>query len=335
MVAGIIPFFHSSASFFFASPPLAPSSFEALRSEWKKNPIKKLYKFIVQKYKVPEWYVNGQNPWYIPGKFLEVGVGNNSFSLPKKADRNRLEITPLKVGSLDDLKLGKHVAFQDFEGDRWLECVGLESAILSLDYRIPVYVFDNHNHVFYAWAEALKMGWFQQGATLVHMDEHFDAAEALLPPDPLTPFLLRLLPLPAGSEGQVQGGTKTPEQSLEEIWRYTNEVLQIATYIKPALKLGVFSECIDYVESQHFEAPVRTRHGAFVHGAHAKAVVINLDIDVFHPDMSHISWQQKIDVLKYYLPQTKLITIATSPYFIDQQKAIDLVHQVVNQLFPA
>jgi hypothetical protein len=294
----------------------------------------------VQKYEIPDWYVDGQNTWYVPGKFLDVGVGNNSFSLPKKSDRNPLEITPLRVGSLDDLRLGKHVAFQDLDysetpsptpdplqgekntppvSEKWIECVGLESAILCLDFPIPIYVFDNHNHVFYAWVEALKMGWFEKGATLVHMDEHFDAGEALLPPDPLTP---------------LQGGTETTEQSLEKIWRYTNEVLQIATYIKPALKLGMFSECIDYVESKHFEIPMRPPN-PLERGNHlpSQNVVINLDIDVFHADMSHISWDQKIEVLKQYLPQTKLITMATSPYFIDQEKAIQLVKRVVQELF--
>jgi hypothetical protein len=251
----------------------------------------------MMKYTIPEWYRGGQNPWYVPGKFLEVGVGNNAFSLPKKADRNLLAITPLRAGSLDELRVGKQVGFQDFDGDQWLECVGLESAILCLDYPVPIYIFDNHNHVFYAWAEALKMGWFQSGATLVHMDEHFDDSE---PSNPLAP---------------LKGGIG----SLEDVWRYTNEVLQIATYIKPALHLGIFKECLSYVESADFK----------MRNEGSSDIVLNLDIDVFHADMSHISWQQKIDVIKYYLPRTKLVTIATSPYFIDQEKAIEFVKKII------
>lgn len=249
------------------------------------------------KYEIPNWYVKGQNPWYVPGKFLEIGQGNNAFSLPNKADRNRLEITPLKLGSLDDLRVGNHVAFQDFEGDEWLECRGLESGILCLDYGVPIYVFDNHNHVFYAWVEAMKMDWFHKGAKLVHMDEHFDASEA--------PHSVVHL------------------ENLEDVWRYTNRVLQIATYIRPALQLGIFKQCKNYVESKDFE----------ILNEDNNEVVLNLDIDVFHEDMSHISWKQKIGVLRHYLPRTRFITIATSPYFIDQQKAIGLVKDVVDELF--
>lgn len=243
--------------------------------------------------------MNGQNPWYTPGKLLEVGQGNNAFSLPLKADRSKLTITPLKIGKLDELNVGKHIAFQDFEGERWQDCVGLESAILCLNFPIPIYIFDNHNHVFYAWCEALKMGWFEKGAVLVHMDEHFDAS---MPP---------LIP------------AQSDLKSLENVWRFTNETLQIATYIKPALTLEIFSECVDYVESSQFA----------VRNQQSMDIVLNLDIDVFHSDMNHISWQQKIDVLKYYLPRVKLITIATSPYFIDQHKAIDLIKKVIGELF--
>jgi|CXWL01.1.fsa_nt_gi hypothetical protein len=230
--------------------------------------------------------------------FLLPGQGNNAFSMDRKPDRKVLQITTLKSGSLVDLRVGQHIAFQDFDADQWLECVGLESAILCTDYSVPIYVFDNHNHVFYAWAEALKKGWFQKGASLVHMDEHFDDAEA--------------------------PNATVDLESLEDVYRYTHEVLQIATYIKPALALGIFKECINYVESKDFE----------VRADLSDQVVLNLDIDVFHPDMSHISWQQKIEVLRYYLPQTRVITIATSPYFIDQTKAIELVKRVVRELFP-
>ncbi|MGE3278444.1 MAG: UPF0489 family protein [Candidatus Altimarinota bacterium] len=297
----------------------------------------------------PAWYQDGRNPFYQDGVFLPPGVGNNAFSFPKKPDRAPLAITPLKVGSLDELCLGTQVAFQDFDGDEWLECLGLESSILCLDYPIPIYIFDNHNHVFYAWCEALMMGWFQNGATLVHMDEHFDNSEPPFSiPTEACPELVKWVEESPSRNQAIsplrphdpptplkRGNTPSTSVEMEKIYRYTNEVLQIATYIKPALKMGMFSECIDYVESKHFELPFRPPN-LLTRGnqpGSTQNVVLNLDIDVFHPDMSHISWQQKMDVLKYYAPHAKLLTIATSPYFIDQQKAIDLAKRVVQELF--
>ncbi|MDP2690807.1 MAG: hypothetical protein U1C97_02580 [Candidatus Gracilibacteria bacterium] len=242
--------------------------------------------------------------------FLQPGVGNNAFSFSRKPDRKPLQITPLRQGSLDELRVGKHIAFQDFNGDEWVECVGLESAILCLDFPIPIYVFDNHNYVFYAWAEARKNAkckmknekgadyWsWSDRMTLIHMDEHFDAAVPL--------------------------NVQVDLNDLNDVWRYTNEVLQIATYIKPALELGIFSGCLNFVESRHFE------HLAPVSGD----VVMNIDLDVFCDEMNHISWKQKIDVLRYYLPQMKLMTVATSPFFIDQENAILILHRLILELF--
>ena len=264
--------------------------------------MRNINKKISKIYVVPDWYKNSQNVWYLPNKYLSSGLGNNAFSLNKKPDRRALKITPLKVGHMDDLRVGAEIVFQDFdENGNWVECVGLESAILCLDYPVPIYIFDNHNHVFYAWAEALKNGWIEKGGVLLHMDAHFDEG--------LPPF-----PIPTGME------------ELKQVWVYTNEVLQIATYIKPALDLGIFCECVKYVESSRFS----------VKGSELRdgdSGVINLDLDLFSDEMKHISWEQKIAVLKHYLPMAKLLTIATSPHFMGQEKAIEICKKLVNELF--
>jgi len=164
---------------------------------------------------IPNWYSKGDNPWYIRGKYLEVGQGNNAFSLPKNETRERLYLTPLKLGSLSSLKVGTEIAFQDYDGEKWMEC-----------------------------------------------------------------------------RNYVESGDFVDPTSLHEFRR-----------------TGGRKSIVD------------------------RGVVINLDLDVFHPDMNHISWAQKVAVLKHYLPQTRLITMATSPYFIDQGKAIDIVKRVVRELF--
>jgi hypothetical protein len=258
---------------------------------------------------VPECYVEGRNPFYREGVFLDPGVGNNGFSMDVKGARDSLWITPMKIGSLEDLKMGKRVVFQDFEPSyapeggasevryEWVESVGLQYSILCLDYDVPVYVVDNHNCVFYCWAENAKCKIKKEKMTLVHMDAHFDDKS---PPN----FDVDL-------------------HDLEDVFRYTNEVLQIATYIQPAVELGLFSEVVHMVESRHFENPPDILGD----------VVLNIDLDVFCDEMSHVSYHQKVSVMKKYLPQTKLITFATSPSFIGQKKAIEVCRRVVKNLF--
>ena len=194
---------------------------------------------------IPSFYENNESIFY-KESILKKGVGNNAFSYEKKPERNDLCITPLKIASMDSLRMGDHIAFQDFDDDQWMECRGLESAILCLDYDVPVYVFDNHNQVFYAWCEALYMNWIQPSATLVHVDAHYDDAEA------------------PHADVNIH--------DMQQVFDYTQNTLQIATFIKPSVQLGIFKEVFNFVESHEFDAE----------WSKASAdVVLNLDLDVF------------------------------------------------------
>lgn len=226
---------------------------------------------------------------------LEPGVGNNAFSIDRKPDRSPLKVTPLVDGQIEDAKLGTEVAFQDFDGERWMECVGLEAAIRCTEFSIPFYLFDNHNQAFYGWAEGMKNGYIKAGATLVHLDAHYDDRE---PPN-----------------------VEVDLNDLKDVHRYTNEVLQIATFIRPALQLGMFRSVRNFVESREFEVPLEFGPD--------EEVVLDIDLDLFCEEMSHVDYSQKIQVIKDCLPHTKLITMATSPFFIDQGKAIDMARRIV------
>lgn len=253
--------------------------------------------------KPPPWYLDGQNPWYTNGRYLPAGCGNNAFSMDRRPVRDLLTVTPLKVGSLADLTVGRHVALQEYNREEWQECVGLETAVLCLDHPVPVYVFDNHNHAFYAWCEALKMGWTERGSLLVHMDYH---------PDDLHP-----------TDAHVD------VTNLADVWRYTNEVLQVATFVQPAILLGLFSNRVDFVEDRDFLSAPAVGGLAAV----SRGVVINLDLDVFRDALDQAEIDRKVDLLRAYIPQARLITMATSPYFIRQELAVRLAGSVIKDLF--
>lgn len=46
--------------------------------------------------------------------------------------------------------------------------------------------------------------------------------------------------------------------------------------------------------------------------------VLNLDIDIFAPELDHIPENKKLDIIRNLLKKVKYVTIATSPYFIEQ-----------------
>ena len=49
-----------------------------------------------------------------------------------------------------------------------------------------------------------------------------------------------------------------------------------------------------------------------------KNTILNIDIDIFAPELDHIPDEKKIQIIKNLLKRVKYVTIATSPYFIDQ-----------------
>lgn len=46
--------------------------------------------------------------------------------------------------------------------------------------------------------------------------------------------------------------------------------------------------------------------------------ILNLDLDIFAPELDYIDERKKIACIQNLLSQVKYVTIATSPYFIDQ-----------------
>ncbi len=126
----------------------------------------------------------------------------------------------------------KNITFEDFDFDGKLQtCFGLKnlyelsfsslqpsSQFFSCQEReqiqksIPIYIVDNHNHVFYFWYLARERGIISDGALLYHVDEHADMRdpqEYLMKPD---------------------------SQDLEKVFEYTNFFLNVGNFIIPAMK---------------------------------------------------------------------------------------------------
>ncbi len=46
--------------------------------------------------------------------------------------------------------------------------------------------------------------------------------------------------------------------------------------------------------------------------------VLNIDLDIFARELDHISEKKKMKIITNLLKKVKYVTIATSPFFIDQ-----------------
>jgi hypothetical protein len=57
--------------------------------------------------------------------------------------------------------------------------------------------------------------------------------------------------------------------------------------------------------------------------------ILNLDLDIFAPELGHISEEKKIRIIQNMIKKVKYVTIATSPFFIDQRLAIDKLYKIL------
>ncbi len=223
------------------------------------------------------------------GFYITRAIGNNRFSFDERRCK-KIYVPPLKEGDVSDLSCGTEIVFAEIEDGTEYCKSGLDSFIHTTFGKAPVFIFDNHNHAFFFWALALKKGWIDKGDLLVHVDQHTDMRK----PE-------KWLACSALSD-------------LDAVFDYTNFELNVGNFIQPALNCGIFS-AVDIID--HREAFEKDYDAPFV---------LDIDMDIFSPDMAYIRDSKKMCTIRHFMRKAKFITFATSPYFMDQARAVSLVH---------
>jgi len=222
-------------------------------------------------------------------------VGNNVFSYEERSPRTDIVIPALIQGDIEDVKEGTSIVFEEVEEGKLRSCQGLAHQVEFKYMGVPVYVGDNHNLVYAAWCRALMKGQIQPGAVLYHVDQHRDMRH---PPS--------VLPL-------------TDCYKEEEVTTYTNEVLNVGTFIQPALANGLLSEVIFLDKEADFQQAYHLPENA----------IVDIDLDIFAEHLSYLNFERVVATLRAMIPQASLVTFATSPFFIDQASAISFLRKLL------
>lgn len=225
------------------------------------------------------------------GFYINEPTGNNIFSYDDRLNKS-IYVPKLIEGTLDDVKIGDAVVFNEIDFEEEINAIGLKNMV-KYDFKgKDVYIFDNHNHAFYFWIKSLNKGMFNKGCKLVHIDQHKDMRE------------------PENYDVDIN--------SIEDVFRYTNYTLNVGNFIKPALYYNIFSEAIIIDSTYGFEMNVEGE------------IVLDIDLDIFSKDMEYMSYDLRINKIKEYIERAKVITIASSPFFIEQDYAIKVLKELFN-----
>jgi hypothetical protein len=241
--------------------------------------------------------------------FIEEPVSNNAFDYDQ-----RKKVTPnpkifradLIDGDLKDLAIGDRIAFESANDQgEIIPCHGLKHFILmkhpSGKSPANIYIFDNHNHSFYFWHQEKLLGNINPHSTLIHVDQHKDTRvpSKFLHPQDYT--------------------------NLEEISRYTNSTLNVGNFIPAGIKSEVIKDVIFLDSQKSFE---EFKSADFQKLSAEKRLILDIDIDVFAPELDFIDNNLKLKTIQELLPLANAVTIATSPFFIDQKLALDWIKKI-------
>ncbi len=222
--------------------------------------------------------------------------GNNAFSYEQRGAQPRLYVPALQEGSLEDVALGDEVVFEDVDEYGVLQsCRGLKTLLHTQWEGIPVVVMDNHNHAFYFWWELLQG---REPATLIHVDQHKDMR---------------------APEKMFNGET------AEDAFFYTHLDLNVGNYIVPAREAG-------WIRDIHFVTSETSLEEDFV--IPEGPLLLNVDLDFFAPELGYISFDKAREKIRVWGRRASLITVATSPFFIEQKRALDFLKRLFGGAVP-
>lgn len=230
--------------------------------------------------------------------YIKNPVWNNAFSFEKRKNKELYVANLTKIQNLEEIKLWEKIVFEDFNFNWELESCKWLNNFYEIEWNNKkIYLFDNHNHAYYFWYLARDLDIIWDNNILYHIDEHSDMR------DPKK-YLLK------------------PESfDLEKVFDYTNNFLNVGNYIIPAIKEWIISEVIQIRNESNLK-DFTCSESRPVFTTNKQNIILNLDLDFFQPDLDFIDYELKKKVVLDIAKKATIITVASSPFFINQDLAI-------------
>lgn len=239
---------------------------------------------------------------YTHSFYITENCWNNALSFENRKDPKLFVPSLIKIANFDDIAFTQEVTFEDYDFDDMLQtCHGLEN-LYEIDWKgKKLYLVDNHNHVFYFWYLARSQWIIHDESLLYHIDEHADTR------DPWT-YLLQ------------------PQSwDMQKVFEYTNFFLNVWNYIIPAQKEWLIAETVQIRSEQALE---EYNTWGFTSLESWRNIILNLDLDFFSPWLEYIDYELKKQVILNIADKADIITVCTSPFFINQERAIEVFRDI-------
>lgn len=235
---------------------------------------------------------------YTHEKNITDQIGNNEFSYQERIglwSLGKIFVPSLIEWNIDDLEEGSEIVFEEIVENKLVSCTGLNHFIHTTYGWIPVYIVDNHNHVLAFRSQYRSVIWSSEYITVLHIDQHADTK-------------------PNENKWEISN----EQWANREIEDFINTKTNVGNFISAALHNHIIDEVVqirtEYTLNQ-FDTSIIGQWNNIV------------DIDIDFRVGKKITVEEK-EIIKNMVKKSKLVTIATSPYFIDQKLAITIIKEI-------
>lgn len=253
---------------------------------------------------------------------LKSEIGNNKFSFDKRELYKEICISSLKESSEIHINESTTVAFAEMDNNKEVGFKGIDPFIVKTHKNKKIYVFDNHNHAFFFIYKEIFENQIPIGLDMIHIDQHKDTrtpdvdfSEVKNWQDDIRDFLYEINYL---SKEDIDYEVTL----LDVAFYYTNAVLNVGNFIKPLQKESLI-ENLFIVDSTYSLDNIEKQ------AVNSNGYILDIDLDFFSEDMDYIDRKRKIEVINNLAKKASLITICTSPFFIDFEKAKQALEELV------
>ncbi len=255
---------------------------------------------------------------------ITENVGNNVFCFDKISNP-KLYVPKLIKWNISDIKIWKNTVFREEKKWEIIEYKWLKDFIvISSEWNesrnllnisnkeIPplqskwqsIYIVDNHNHALYFRYKEYFAWNIKKWIDLIHIDQHTD--------------MNKLPPLLKGGRGDFK--------TLNGIFQITNYHCNVWNFIQPAIQDWLIFK-IHQINTEYSLLNIPLKRGT---KGVQKNYILDIDLDFRSPEMSIQQYNKTIEITKKLIQNSRVVTIATSPYFLDQNLAIKILKDLLN-----
>ena len=237
----------------------------------------------------------------------------NGFYLNKESANSQISDcqTPLRVAPIKKVNVYEsleidyeHFSFAEKNKDWELEYFhGLKKFLwIEKSNFPPIFIFDNHNHAI-TFRYDIICGKKFNDVILIHIDQHSDCRE---------------------NKNRLKSNWE--ENEVEEIFKFWNEKCNVGNFIPPAIESGMIANQIQIRSIAALQNLEIDKNQNYI-------LDIDLDFCLVWINRDKIN-QEAVKLLKDKFNKiwksTLWITIATSPYFLDQKEAINITNYLLD-----